>query len=76
MPPASPLEQQKKVALSLILDAWERARAHGCSAEAVASTAIYAALTDMVELHGPEPVAQMAETLPGRIRAGEFTLAG
>jgi len=77
-PPSSGLtpeqEDQRKQALSVLLDAWDRAYGQGLSAEAIASAAIYAALTDMVDLFGEEPVAQMTEELPARIRRGEFTL--
>jgi hypothetical protein len=41
----------------------------------LASTAIFAALTDMIDLHGEEAVADMCATLSERVRSGEFTLA-
>lgn len=66
----------KRESLRLILEAWDAALAQGTPSEVIASTAIYAAFTDMVDLHGPEAVAQFAETLPSRIRSGEFTLGG
>jgi ketol-acid reductoisomerase len=66
---------QKARALDLILQAWETALKEGVEPEMLASTAIFAALSDMVDLYGPEPVAQMCEGLPARVRAGEFTLA-
>lgn len=74
---AEPLSdaEAKRVALALILDAWESARAKGVSSELIASTAIFAALTDMVDLHGAEAVARFAEGLAPRLRAGEFTLS-
>lgn len=69
-------EEQKRLALDHILGAWDAALAEGVSSELLATTAIFAALTDMVALHGPEPVAEMVRTLPGRIAAGEFSLDG
>lgn len=66
--------EQKKLALDAIVTAWEAALARGVEAELLASTAIFAALTDMVDLHGEEPVAQMCDALAARIRSGEFTL--
>lgn len=66
---------QKARALDLILEAWETALKEGVEPEMLASTAIFAALSDMVDLYGAEPVAQMCEGLPARVRAGEFTLA-
>lgn len=67
-------ETGKARALNLILDAWDKALAEGAEPEIVASVAIYAALTDMVDRFGPEAVADFYATLPDRIRAGEFTL--
>ncbi len=69
-----PAEQQKQRALQAILEAWEAALREGVAPELLASAAIYAALTDMVDIHGAEPVAAMVEGLHERIRRGEFTL--
>jgi hypothetical protein len=69
-------EEQKRLALDHILGAWEAALEKGVSSDLLASTAIFAALADMVALHGPEPVAAMVRTLPDRITAGEFSLDG
>ncbi len=68
------VEAQKALALEVLLDAWEAALEEGVAPEILASSAISAALTDMVENHGEEFVARMAEGLPARIRAGEYTL--
>lgn len=70
-----PQDEQKRRALAAILDAWERALAEGVEPELLASAAIFAALTDMVDIHGVEPVAKLCEGLPARLRAGEFTLS-
>ena len=67
-------DDQKRLALDHILGAWDAALADGVSSELLATTAIFAALTDMVALHGPEPVAEMVRALPARIIAGEFSL--
>ncbi len=67
-------DTQKRRALDLVLDAWERALAEGAEPEVVASVAIYAALADMVDRHGAEAVAEFCATLPDRARNGEFTL--
>lgn len=66
---------QKSAALEAILTAWETALGKGVEPELLASAAIYAALTDMVDLHGAEAVARLCEALPARVRKGEFTLA-
>lgn len=74
VPPALPL-QEKETALQHILQAWEEAVYEGVDPDIIALAAIFAALSDMVCAHGEEKVAIMAETLPKRIRLGEFTLA-
>lgn len=66
---------QKRRALELVLDAWDRAIGDGCEPEVIASVAIYAALADMVDRYGEEAVAEFCATLPGRARGGEFTLS-
>lgn len=65
--------EQKKLALNLLLDAWDAALQRGVEPEVLATTAIYAAVTDMVDIHGEEPVAEMLSELPERIRRGAFT---
>jgi hypothetical protein len=66
---------QKARALDYILAAWDSALQAGVEPEFLASAAIFAALTDMVDLHGADAVAQLCETLPERVRKGEFTLS-
>lgn len=68
------VEAGKALALEILIDAWEAALEEEIAPEILASSAIFVALTDMIENHGEEFVAQMAEGLPARIRAGEFTL--
>ncbi len=67
------VDHQKQMALEIILDAWDEGLTRA-SSEILASTAIFAALTDMVDLHGEEIVAEMVSNLSRRVRAGEFTL--
>jgi hypothetical protein len=66
-------DEQKAIALDAILDAWDGALARGVEPALLASTAIFAALTDMVDLYGTEAVAEMCAGLPERVRRGEFT---
>ena len=68
-------EDQRTLALEMLLDAWDAALEEGVTPDILANTAIFAALTDMIDFHGEEMTAQMAESLPARIRAGEFTLS-
>ncbi len=69
------VEDEKSVALAVLLAAWDEALARGVSPEMLASTALFAAFTDMVDMHGEEAVAEFAADLPRRIRQGEFTFA-
>lgn len=68
-------EEQKRIALDLVLGAWEQALAKGVTPEAVATVCIFAALTDMVDLYGADEVAEMVRDLPDRVARGEFSLA-
>jgi len=74
MSDTSTADEQKALALELLLDAWDAALKQGIPPETLASTAIFAALSDMVDLFGEEAVASFCEMLPARVRAGEFTL--
>ncbi len=67
-------DDQKSLALELLLDAWDDAVTQGCDPELVATSAIFAALTDMVDVYGEDSVADMASGLPDRIRRGEFSM--
>jgi hypothetical protein len=67
-------EEQKGLALDLLLSAWDEALQRGVAPDMLASTALFAALADMVDIHGEDAVARFCTDLPARIRAGEFTL--
>ena len=70
----APQTEQKYVALRYIMEAWEEAVYDGVDPDCVATAAIFAAMSDLITTYGEEPVARMAERLPERIRAGEFTI--
>ena len=72
--PLLPEDEQKRIALKEILEAWDSAVDQGVSPEIVASSAIFSALTDMIDLYGEETVAEMVAEWPDRIQDGEFTL--
>ena len=69
-----PQVEPNYIALRYIMEAWEEAVYDGIDPDCVATAAIFAAMSDLVTTYGEEPVARMAERLPERIRAGEFTL--
>jgi hypothetical protein len=66
--------EPKFAALRYIMEAWEEAVFDGIDPDCVATAAIFAAMSDLITTYGEEPVARMAERLPERIRAGEFTI--
>jgi hypothetical protein len=67
-------EQQKKIALDLFLDAWDKACAAGVEADLLCEVMIYMAVTDLVADRGEDETADLFDSLPERIRDGEFTL--
>ena len=73
-PASTANEEPKQVALRYLLEAWDEAIQDGIDSDCLATAAIFAALSDMIESYGEEPVAKMAETLADRIRVGEFTV--
>jgi hypothetical protein len=67
-------EAQKQAALRYILDAWEDALHDGIEPEMLANAALFAALTDLIDVYGEDAVAKMTGGLSRRIHHGEFTL--
>jgi hypothetical protein len=74
LPVSEPQAEPKYLALRYIMEAWEEALHDGIDPDCVATAAIFAAMSDLITTYGEEPVARLAERLPERIRAGEFTL--
>lgn len=68
-------QEEKQLALRYLLDAWEEAAYEGVDRDCLATAAIFAALSELIQTYGEEPVAVMCERLPERVRQGEFTLA-
>jgi hypothetical protein len=69
-----PIAEKKRVALSYLSRAWDGAMAEGVDPEILAHAALFTALCDLIATYGEEPVAELANTLPKRIRAFEFTV--
>ena len=69
-----PEEDQKKIALDLFLDAWDKACESGVEADLLCEVMIYLAITDLVADRGEELTASLFDTLPDRVLDGEFTL--
>lgn len=68
------LDERKRVALEYLLDAWQDASNSGIEPEVIASAALFAALSDLIEIYGEEPVAKMTQGLEQRIQMGAFTI--
>ena len=66
-------EDQRRLAMVLILEAWDAALGNGVETRTFASAALQAALVDMVELYGEAAVAEMTDQLSTRVRAGDFS---
>lgn len=65
---------KKRLALTYLNEAWEGALAEGVDPEIVAHAALFTALCDLIATYGEEAVAELAESLPTRIRDLEFTV--
>jgi len=70
----SDLDERKRAALEYVLEAWQDAQAAGIEPEIIASAALFASLSDLIELYGEEPVAKMTRGLEHGIRVGKFTI--
>jgi hypothetical protein len=68
------IAEKKRIALACLTEAWDEALAEGVDSEILAHAALFAALSDLVTTYGEEAVANLANTLSGRIRAFEFSL--
>jgi len=68
------IAQKKRVALAYLSEAWDGAIAEGVDSEILAHAALFTALCDLIATYGEEPVAELAKTLPRRIRELEFTI--
>jgi hypothetical protein len=68
------IAEKKRIALAFLTEAWDEALAEGVDSEILAHAALFAALSDLVITYGEEAVANLTNTLSGRIRAFEFSL--
>jgi hypothetical protein len=66
--------EQRKAALSLVMDAFTEGRLDGLEADCMAQAALFAALKELVDIYGEEAVADFASRLPDRVRSGEYSL--
>lgn len=67
-------QDQKKVALAHVKEAWMDAWLDGIDPECMAQVSLFVTLTELVATFGEEATARFAASLPQRISAGEFSL--
>jgi hypothetical protein len=67
-------QEQKRVALGFLQDAWIEAHHAGVDGDCLAQTALFLALADFTTAYGEEAAARYAEKLAPRIRNGEFSV--
>jgi hypothetical protein len=66
-------QDQKRLALGYIQEAWAEARLDGVDGDCMAQACLFAALVEFVHTYGEDPAAKFAEGLPARIRNGEYS---
>ena len=71
---ALPDQEQKRVALSYLHEAWAEARLDGIDGDCLAQACLFTAFAEFVSTYGEEAAATFAEGLGPRIRNGEFSI--
>ena len=66
--------ERRVAALDYVSEAFAEAVLDGVEVEACADAAIATALRELVAAHGEERVADIVQTWPDRLRAGEFSM--
>lgn len=69
------IAEKKRLALTYLTEAWDEAVAEGVDSDILAHAALFTALSDLIGTYGEQAVAKLAEGLPRRIQAFEFSLA-
>lgn len=69
-----PEQEQKRVALGYLQEAWAEARLDGIDGDCLAQACLFTALAEFVSTYGEEAAATFTEGLSARIRNGEFSL--
>ena len=65
--------EERSAALAHVTEAFAEAILSGIESNSFAHAALFAALCELVAIHGEEKMAAFAERLPDRVRAGEFS---
>jgi hypothetical protein len=67
-------QEQKRVALGYLQEAWAEARLDGIDGDCLAQASLFLTFAELVTTYGEEAAAEFAEGLAGRIRNGEFSI--
>jgi len=67
-------EEQKRLALAYLQDAWTEAHHEGIEGDCLAQTALFLALAELISTYGEEATARYAAGLAPRISNGEFSV--
>jgi hypothetical protein len=67
-------QEQKKVALGYLHEAWAEALLDGVDGDCMAQACLFAALSEMVSTYGEEAAARFTQGLASRIQNGEFSI--
>ena len=67
-------QEQKRVALGYLQEAWAEARLDGIDGDCLAQASLFLSLAELVGTYGEEAAATYANGLAARIRNGEFSL--
>jgi hypothetical protein len=70
----TPDQEQKRVALGYLNEAWAEARHDGVDDDCMAHACLFAAFAELVSTYGEEAAADYAEALAARVRNGEYSL--
>ncbi|WP_350333891.1 hypothetical protein [Coralliovum pocilloporae] len=68
------LAQQKQLACELIGDAWSEGLSEGIEFDVLCQASLFLALARLINVYGEEAVAKMTQSLPEKIRNGEYTV--
>ncbi len=66
--------EQKRMAVGYVSEAWSDGLAHGVDGDCLAQACLFAAFAELVATYGEDAAARYAESLPTRIRNGEFSV--
>jgi hypothetical protein len=69
-----PDQEQKRVALGYLNEAWAEARHDGVDDDCMAQACLFAAFAELVATYGEDAAAEYAEVLAKRVRNGEYSL--